>query len=260
MSKPAEPDHRFPPLKAGHLAVLALGSVAQSFGPLLPVWIGLTLVNGVAAVAIRAWSVAHGLEAPASLSMLAAEGLVAGLAVGTLSGFAVRGFLGLAPWRADGGLARFVSVQVGLALVEGFLPTFAVRGALAAGMGGGIAGLPSGGVAFAVWCAVSAVAMMLTPWQVAMLVGDRRVTLGLSWRAMGGALPAYIGAYVAAVGLPALVYIYAWSLYYYTGGAVALGASVAAYCVTGMVSAALAAHVYHLRLGGEARARAAVFD
>jgi len=140
--------------------MLSFRSASQSFGTLLPVWIGLAVVSAALAAGMRAWTAERPLEAPPPLDALLVEALVSGALIGALLGFALRGFLGVAPWRVDGALLRYLAVQVVIALASSLIPTMATQAALSAGLPGGQAGWPVTLAAFSVWVPMWVLAVM----------------------------------------------------------------------------------------------------
>jgi hypothetical protein len=253
---PSPPAPRsYPPIKPVELAAAALRSVSQSFGPLLPVWVGLTVLNLAAFVGLGWWL--HGHPAVDDPAVNAVSGLVSGVGDGGLSALAVRVFAGRTEriWRVDLGLVAYVAAQVACALAEALLPGLAVRATgLAAASGAGMA------VALGAWFLIVLVEVRISLWQVGLLMADPRIGPWRSWRAMDGAMVSYVTTYFLIAGPAALVYALSWSAYGELDSPLALGVAVASYCALVMLTAALSAHLYRIRLGGAARATAAVFE
>jgi hypothetical protein len=237
-------------VKAAPLAAAALTDVFLSLGPLLPVWIGLTIVNGVILVAMGQWYAAHGPEAAMSLPLEAGYAAASGLLNGGLTAFALRSFTGGSGprWALSVGVAAFSLVQAVVAVAETALQEAAVIGGRAAGLsapdGGGVAFL----LALVAWVLALALEVRFVLWEVGLLQPPgRRVGLVRSWRDSRGTVLAYLLAYVLVSGALTLIHLIAWSYYVYEGSAAALGVALVTLCGGLMTTTALSAEFYEAR-------------
>lgn len=188
----------------------------------------------------------------------AASGAGQGIVHGLGAAVAMRSYLGepQRPWRFDARVLGFVAIVASLAALQTGLPA-----AVSSLLGGAASQTPVaravlgfGAVLLALWTAARTAL-----WSIGVLIGDRRLSFTFGWRAMGGAVLAYLSAYALLVGPAYVANVAAASWYYQTGALLPLGLVGASYTTVGFLTAGLHTEAYRQRLGPSDETLAEVF-
>jgi hypothetical protein len=193
---------------------------------------------------------------------MGASGAAQGVAYGVGSAFVVRTMLqtGAARWRLDRGFWGYVAIIATLAALQTAAPAAASR--LMSAPGGSIVAQATPLailIRLAVILAVFWLGARIVLWTIGVLIGDRRLGFAFAWRAMGGAVFAYLLAYALAVGPLYVADTVAATWFYRSGVLPALGLVGAAYTAIGFVTAGLHVEAYRQRLGPSEADLAEVF-
>jgi len=239
---------RIRPLVAG-----AWAEVVRTLSALWPVWLLqwiLMVAVGLTFRMLRPAGASSGEALDEQLATLACELLVDGGAVALAMPVLMR--MRSHPWRFDRRQAGYATAWLlvqGVASLVLVLAMAAVPPTSGASLGIGILGF----VAFT-W-----VTSRLLLWPLSLLTADQRLTPAASWRAMSGAVWPYLAADLAGGLVPTLLWLFLNAQFDAYGYLVSLGLGVLALGISNVWSMAVAARVFHRRLGGDARDLGAVF-